>query len=237
MRVLIADPSKRFRQSLRKLLEADGSEVVAEVESGREMNGHVARYRPDAVLITVAMPEEAGVETTRNLLAALQHAKVVVLTAAAGEIDVASALELGVESYLLKALESDRFFDLPRRLAHGEPGQPLELSGKPARIACGDGSPSRELLTRREQQVLALMARGITSNRHLARRLRVSENTVKFHVRNILDKLHLHDRTQAVGYALRAKAQRDSESGGEDAGRPRNAGDRLRPRAAGSDWR
>ena len=210
MRVLIADPNKRFRENLRRLLEAFGSEVVAEAGDGREMEEQIARHRPDAVLMTIATPQKAGVDTARHLLYALQHTKVVVLTGAAGEIDVAAALELGVESYLLKTLESERFVDLLRRVARGEPGLSLELSNKLLRTLAGGEEAPVEALTRREQQVLDLMARGITSNRRLARRLRVSENTVKFHVRNILDKLRLHDRTQAVGYALRAKAQRDA---------------------------
>ncbi len=169
MRVLIADPNKGFRDSLRRLLEAYGSEVVAEAGSGREMEEQIARYRPDAVLMTLAMPE------------------------------------------MLKTLEVERIGELLRRIAGNEPGLSLEQASGPARPLNGNGHPhDREALTRREQQVLDLMARGITSNRHLARRLRVSENTVKFHVRNILDKLRLHDRTQAVGYALRQEAPHDA---------------------------
>ena len=121
-----------------------------------------------------------------------------------------SVAYLGVESYLLKTLESERFVDLLRRVARGEPGLSLELASRLMRTLAGSDEAPVEALTRREQQVLDLMARGITSNRQLSRRLRVSDNTVKFHVRNILDKLRLHDRTQAVGHALRAKAQREA---------------------------
>jgi DNA-binding NarL/FixJ family response regulator len=175
MRVLISDPNRRFRDSLRRLLEAYGSEVVAETENGCDLEEQIAHHRPDVVVMTVARSENAEADAARHVLAALHHIKAVVLTTAAGERDTVPA----TNGELIRA------------------------------FANGDGAVAGEALTRREQQVLDLMARGITSNRELARRLRVSQNTVKFHVRNILDKLHLHDRTQAVVYALRADALRD----------------------------
>ncbi len=176
MRVLISNPSQRFRDSLRRLLEAYGSEVVAETDNGHELEGQIARYRPDVVVMAVALSDEAGAEAARRVIAALRQIKAVVLTTAAGELDVVPA----ANGELIHALSN------------------------------GEGAVVGEALTKREEQVLDLMARGITSNRELAGRLCVSENTVKFHVRNILDKLRLHDRTQAVGYALRAEALRDA---------------------------
>jgi len=214
MRVLIADPSMKFREGLRSLLEAFGSEVVGEARTGREALEQVAQHRPDALLMTLPLSEKLDANAVRDLFAALQHTKVVVLTAVAAKADLVAALDLGIQAYLLKTLEAERFSDLLRRVARGEPGLSLELSGKLIRALSGaDGSPGADALTKREQQVLDVMARGVTSNRQLARRLRVSENTVKFHVRNILDKLRLHDRTQAVGYALRAKAIRSPGTG------------------------
>ena len=176
MRVLISNPSPQFRDSLRRLLEAHGSKVVAETDNGHELEGKIARHRPDVVVMAVALSDDAGAEAARHVVAALRHIKAVVLTTPAGELDTVPA----TNGELIRA------------------------------FANGDGAVAGEALTRREQQVLDLMARGITSNRELARRLRVSQNTVKFHVRNILDKLHLHDRTQAVGYALRAEVLRDA---------------------------
>jgi DNA-binding NarL/FixJ family response regulator len=113
-----------------------------------------------------------------------------------------------VQGYLLKTLKAERFVDLLRRLSRGQPGPSLELAGKLIRTLSGASDTlGPDALTEREQQVLDQMARGVTSNRQLAAKLRISENTVRFHVRNILDKLHLHDRAQAVGHSLRAKAQ------------------------------
>ncbi|HEY4641449.1 MAG TPA: response regulator transcription factor, partial [Thermoanaerobaculia bacterium] len=115
------------------------------------------------------------------------------------------------QSYLLKNLEADEFFALLDRAAAGEPALTPALARKLLQeFAKPHTEPKTsatvpDALTAREVEVLQLMVEGVTSNRKLAKRLDLSENTVKFHVRNILDKLRLHNRAEVVGYALRKK--------------------------------
>ena len=207
MRLLIADDHSLFRQSLRNLLEVHGLEVLGEATNGREAIDLAIRLQPDVVLLDLSMPEMSGLEAIPRLREARPQTKIVILTASSDDADLFEALRLGADGYLLKNLEADRFLTLLRRLLLGQPAISPELSRKVLQGITRASQPEPrhdpDALTDREQEVLTLMVQGVTSNRHLAKRLEVSENTVKFHVRNILDKLHLHDRAQAVGHALR----------------------------------
>jgi len=205
VRILIADDHALFRDGLRSLLSAQGHEVVGEARNGREAIELAHRVQPDLVLMDVSMPELDGISATRQLTSELPDMKVVVLTASETEENLFESLKAGARGYLLKNLEADDFFALLERASRGEPALTPALArkvlvefAKPAKE-----TPADEQLTPRESEVLDLMVEGVTSNRKLAKRLNLSENTVKFHIRNILDKLRLHDRAQAVGYALR----------------------------------
>ncbi len=205
---MIADDHTLFRESLRSLLEARGLEVVGEAANGREAFELARDLQPDIVLMDLAMPEVNGLEATRAISADLQKVKVVVLTASTEDEDLFEAIKAGAEGYLLKDLEADRFFSLLEGVAQGEPALTPLLARKLLKEMARpkSGPPKGEdpdALTSRELKVLEAMVQGVTANRSLARHLGVSENTVKFHVRNILDKLHLHNRAQVVGYALR----------------------------------
>lgn len=209
MRVLIADDHALFRDSLRSLLEARDIEVVGEAGDGRQAIELAWQLKPDVVLMDLTMPEMDGLEATKRLAAQLPEVKVVVLTASDDDNDLFEAIKSGAKGFLLKDLESDRFFSLLEGVSRGEPALTPVLARKLLEeYARPKSSSNRQVhdpdaLTDRELEVLQLMVEGITSNRRLARHLGVSENTVKFHVRNILDKLHLHNRAQVVGYALR----------------------------------
>jgi DNA-binding NarL/FixJ family response regulator len=208
MRLLIADDHALFRDSLKSLLEARGHEVVAEAGTGEEALELARRHRPDIVLMDLSMPGMGGLEATRLLSQELEKTRVVVLTASTHEDDLFEALKAGAEGYLLKDLEADAFFDLLEGALEGQPALTPELSRKVLQAFARGRHAATErhdpdALTERELEVLKLMVDGVTSNRQLARRLDLSENTVKFHVRNILDKLHLHNRAQAVSHALR----------------------------------
>lgn len=218
MRILIADDHALFRDSLRSLLEAHGFEVVGEARNGREAVELARRLAPEVVLMDLAMPEVDGLAATRLISAELPQVKVVVLTASDEDAKLFEAIKSGAQGYLLKNLESKEFFDILDRVQQGEPAltpgiarRLLQEFAKPAEepaAASGAGTaPARDpdALTDRERAVLDLLVRGIATNRQLARHLGVSENTVKFHVRNILDKLHLHNRAQVVSYAFRHK--------------------------------
>jgi len=208
MRIVIADDHALFRDSLRGLLTTKGFEVLGEAGEGRQAVDLARELRPDVVLMDLDMPGMDGMTAMRQIVAELPEVKVVVLTGADEDEKLFEAIKAGAQGYLLKNLESGEFFSLLERLAHGEPALTPSLAHKllkefarPARPSAQAQNP--DALTDREREVLELIVQGVTSNRKLARQLEVSENTVKFHVRNILDKLHLHNRAQAVGFALR----------------------------------
>ena len=208
MRILIADDHALFRDSLASLLEANDMEVVGEASDGQEAVELAWKHKPDVVLMDLTMPNLNGLEATKRLVAELPDIKVVILTASDDEEDLFEAIKAGAKGYLLKDLESEQFFSLLRGVEKGEPAltptlarKLLDEFAKPTRRESLSYDP--DALTARETEVLEYMVRGVTSNRKLAEELNVSENTIKFHVRNILDKLHLHNRAQVVGYALR----------------------------------
>jgi len=211
MNILIADDHALFRDSLRSLLEAHGLNVIGEARNGREAVELAGRLKPDIVLMDLSMPELDGLAATRLISADQPGVKVVVLTASDEDAKLFEAIKSGAQGYLLKNLESDEFFALLEGIGRGEPGLTPALARKLllefARPAAPASAPQNDpdALTEREREVLELLVQGITSNRKLARELGVSENTVKFHVRNILDKLHLHNRAQVVSYAIRNK--------------------------------
>lgn len=229
MRLIIADDHALFRDSLRSLIQARGIEVLGEASNGREALELAHQLRPDVVLMDLRMPEMGGLEATRRLQEELPAVKVVALTASTDDEDLFEALKAGAQGYLLKDLEAEAFFRLLEAAGRGEPALTPSMAAKMLREFARKGrSPEGEEgsvphrasggsrrnpteLTEREAEVLNFMVDGVTSNRELAAELGVSENTVKFHVRNILDKLHLHSRAQAVGYAVRHRLVDPSE--------------------------
>ena len=210
MRILIADDHALFRDSLRSLLESQDIEVVGEAKNGQEAIDLSWESKPDVVLMDLTMPEMDGLEATKRIAAELPDVKVVVLTASDEDNNLFEAIKSGAKGYLLKDLESEQFFNLLEGVERGEPALTPSVARKLLDEFARPKKPTKEeydpdALTDREREVLELMVQGTTSNRRLAKHLGVSENTVKFHVRNILDKLHLHNRAQVVAYALRTR--------------------------------
>jgi DNA-binding NarL/FixJ family response regulator len=208
MKVVIADDHALFRESLRSLLEARGLTVLGEAKNGREAVELARKLKPDVVLMDLSMPEMDGLAATRLISADQPEVKVVVLTASDEDSKLFEAIKSGAQGYLLKNLESSEFFALLEGINRGEPAltpvlarKLLQEFARPSHATPHHHDP--DALTEREMEVLELLVSGITSNRKLAKHLGVSENTVKFHVRNILDKLHLHNRAQVVSYAIR----------------------------------
>ena len=206
-RILIADDHALVRRGLRKLLEAHGHEVVGEATNGREAFEQASALRPDVVLMDLTMPVLSGLAATRLISAGLPGVKVVVLTASDAEDDLFDAVRSGAQGYLLKELEPDWFFELLERIMLGEPAFTPRLArrllGEFTRPSTTPGARREDQLTQREQEVLELLVQGVTTDRELAERLFVSQNTVKYHLHNILTKLHLRNRAQVVSYALR----------------------------------
>ena len=209
MRIVIADDHALFRDGLRSLLTAQGHEVVGEAKNGREAIALAHEKKPDVVLMDLSMPELDGLSATRQLVSEIPGIRIVILTASEEDASLFEAIKAGAQGYLPKNLEADDFFALLERASDDEPALTPALAKRLlqefAKPVQKEEPAEEESLTAREREVLELMVEGVTSNRKLAKRLNLSENTVKFHVRNILDNLRLHDRAQVVGYALRRK--------------------------------
>jgi DNA-binding NarL/FixJ family response regulator len=212
MRVLLADDHALFRDGLRSLLEARGIDVVGEARNGREAVDQTKRIRPDIVLMDLHMPELDGLSATRLISAEQPGVKVVILTASEEDAHLFEAIKSGAQGYLFKNLASDELFRLLEGVARGEPALTPALARKllsefarpaPTAPASRVADEGMDALTEREREVLDLLVQGITTNRELAERLVITENTVKYHFRNILDKLHVQNRAQVIAFAVR----------------------------------
>ena len=204
-RVLIVDDHALFRDGITSLLRARGYDVVGEASDGLEAVASARELTPDLVLMDIRMPNMGGLEATRLIKAETPDVKVVILTVSDAEEDLFEAIKSGAQGYLLKNLKSEVFFDLISGVASGEaPISPKMawkmLSEFSRRTDTGKSSMDRSSMTDRESEVLKLVAQG-KSNREMADALSISESTVKYHMRNILDKLHLDNRAQVIAYA------------------------------------
>jgi len=207
LRILIADDHVLFRESLRNLLEAHGHTVIGEAGTGREAVKLARRLHPELLLMDLRLPDLDGLAATRLVRAEHPETKVVVITAYDEDENLFEAIKAGAHGYLPKNLDSSEFFRQLEAVSRGEPALTPALVRRIldefTRLALQSRPRGSDVLTEREREILGLMVRGDTTNTRLARRLGVSENTIKFHVRNILDKLHLQNRAQAISFALR----------------------------------
>jgi DNA-binding NarL/FixJ family response regulator len=208
VRILLADDHALFRDGVASLLAAWGHEVVGQVSDGEAAVTAAEALLPDLVLMDVAMPRGGGIEATRRLAADQPGIAIVMLTASEDIDDLFAAIKAGARGYLLKNLESAELRGMLDAVARGEaaitPGIAArilaELAQPEARVA--DPTPDPDSLTQRELDVLRLVVAG-RRNKEIAADLGVSENTVKFHLRNILDKLHAQSRAEVVARAVR----------------------------------
>lgn len=216
MRVLLADDHALFRDSLAVLLRTWNVEVVGEAGDGDEAVRQALALRPDVVLMDVKMPGVGGLGATRRIKAALPETKVVMLTMSDEERDLFEAVKAGAEGYLLKNMGGAEFGEMLAGLARGEPPVSRSLAGKLLRefgrhVRQESAPRPAEELTEREKEVLQLVAQG-AANKEVAQRLGISENTVNYHMKNILGKLHALSRAEA---AVRAITEGLVEPGGE----------------------
>lgn len=205
MRVLLVDDHALFRAGLASLLRASGADVVGQAGDGHEAIERARELRPDLILMDIMMPRRNGLEATRAIKAELPQTTVVMLTVSDDERDLFEAIKSGAEGYLLKNMQQEEFEEFLRRLGRGEPfvspGLARKLLQEFARLKAAEGRVSaRESLSDREQEVLQLVGRGAT-NREVASALFISENTVHFHMKNILAKLHLRNRAEVIAWA------------------------------------
>jgi len=207
-RVLIVDDHDLFRDGIASLLRARGYEVVGEASDGLEAVARARELKPELVLMDIRMPNMSGLEATRLIKAEFPDAKVVILTVSDEEEDLFEAIKSGASGYLLKNLKADVFFGLIAGVASGDaPFSPKmatkmlkEFSRKPDTPKTKE--TQHQSLTDRETEVLRLVADG-RGNKEIAAELFITESTVKYHLRNILDKLHLENRFQVIAYAAR----------------------------------
>lgn len=207
--VVVADDHLLFRQGLIGLLNTrpDLVTVAGEAASGREAVALAVEVKPDVVLMDIAMPDGDGLQATRTLHERLPETAVIILTASEEDENLHEAVHLGAAGYLLKSLDATELFDLLAGVARGEAAITRTmaarlLKGLSQGSAVGvDEEPLLETLTEREIDVLRLVARGV-SNPEIAEDLFITVNTVKTHLRHILDKLEVENRTQAATYAV-----------------------------------
>ncbi|MDA1349701.1 MAG: response regulator transcription factor [Chloroflexi bacterium] len=207
IRILIVDDHDLFRDGIASLLKARGYEVVGEASDGVEALSRVRDLRPDLVLMDIRMPNMGGLEATRRIKAEMPEVNVVILTVSDDEEDLFEAIKSGAQGYLLKKLKAEVFFELISGVTSGDAAISPKMATKMLTEFSRQAESSRRAesgsgLTEREEEVLKLVAQGQT-NREIATNLTVSESTVKYHLRNILDKLHLDNRAQVMAYAAR----------------------------------
>ncbi|WP_275419214.1 response regulator [Fervidibacillus albus] len=217
-KIVIIDDHQLYREGIKKILEFEKDfEVVGEGSDGDEALALVKKYKPDVVLMDINMPNVNGVEATRRLIEANSNTKVIILSIHDDENYVTHAMQTGATGYLLKEMDVDALIEAVRVVAEGgsylhpkvthnlvkefrrlaEVSTNLKESGKRYEVR-----RPYHLLTRRECEVLQLLAEG-KSNKKIGEKLYISEKTVKNHVSNILQKMHCDDRTQAVVEAIK----------------------------------
>jgi two-component system NarL family response regulator len=211
IRVVVCDDHALFRRGLMMVLEDESDlEVLAEAADGKEAVDVCIDLAPDVILMDARMPGQSGIAATRAIREAMPTAKVIMLTVSDDEEDLFGSIRAGAAGYLLKEISIDEVADAVRAVMRGEslisPSMASKLMSEFAELSRSGATPradSGPTLTKRELEVLSQVAEG-GSNREIAQVLGISENTVKNHVRNILEKLHLHSRMEAVVYAVRA---------------------------------
>jgi two-component system NarL family response regulator len=212
IRILVADDHVLFRRGLEMVLAQETDLLlVGEAADGVEAVAAAADLLPDVVLLDVRMPRLSGIEAAASIKEVAPVAKIIMLTISDEEADLYAAIKAGANGYLLKEISIEEVAGGIRAVHGGQslisPAMASKLLNEFAALVKKQPGPDRvpaPVLTERELQVLRHVARG-RSNREIAADLFISENTVKNHVRNILEKLQLHSRMEAVFYAVREK--------------------------------
>jgi len=226
MRVLLADDHVLLLEGLRNLLEAHGIEVVGTARDGREAAAQARRLRPEVILMDIRMPVCDGLRATRIIKSELPEIKIVVLTTSAEDQDLFEAVKSGASGYLLKSMDAESLIgalhDAQRDIPPFAPGLAAKLLAELARTTAASSAetltsapPNRDVgteaatpavpleedaITQRQAEVLSLVARGLTY-REVGARLYLSPRTVKYHMAEIMRKLHLQNRAQVLAYA------------------------------------
>lgn len=206
--ILIVDDHDIFRGGLREIISHwEEFKVVGEAANGKEAIGQVEKCLPDIVIMDISMPIMNGLEATKRISRKFPSTQIAMLTVAEGEKNLFEAIRNGASGYMSKNVSAEKFYELLNDLARGDAALTSDMAKK---ILDEFITPSRETkpvsekepLSEREEQILALIVEGL-SNSEIGERIYLSPNTVKKHIRNILQKLHVNNRIEAAVYAVR----------------------------------
>jgi DNA-binding NarL/FixJ family response regulator len=199
IRLAVVDDHVIVRNGLQQLLATtDDIELVGMAANGLEAIDLVAKLKPDVVLMDLSMPEMDGIEATKRIVAEYPVVRVLVLTSFSDQSRIMEALRAGAEGYLLKHSEPDEIANAVRAVYEG--GSPLDPKAARVLLDSRRTSADSDTLTDREREVL-LLVRGGLANKQIARKLGISERTVKAHLTNVFQRLGVTDRTQAALWA------------------------------------
>jgi DNA-binding NarL/FixJ family response regulator len=210
LKILLVDDHPLFLEGIRNLLTARGLQVVGTAGDGLEALAKARALRPNLILMDVQMPRCNGLAATRMIKAEMPDVKIVMLSVSEDDADLFEALRSGACGYLLKNLDARVFFDLLERVIQDEaalaPGMTVKVLAEFARQAGGPAAVSPEsspapTLSSRQMEILTLAAQGLTY-KEVGEALCLSERTVKYHVGEILKRLHLKNRAQLIAYAV-----------------------------------
>ena len=212
LRVMVVDDHALFRRGLEMVLQEEADiQLVGEASDGAEAVERAQELMPDVVLMDVRMPKRSGIEAAGEIKDLLPHVKILMLTISDDEADLYDAIKAGASGYLLKEIPIEEVADAIRGVWAGQSRISPSMASKLLTEFASMSKQSTDRpqmpaprLTDREMEVLRLVAQGM-NNRDIAKELFISENTVKNNIRNILEKLHLHSRMEAVVYAVREK--------------------------------
>jgi len=203
LRLLLADDHPLFLDGLHSLLRSRGLTVVGTAHDGREALEKTRTLRPDVVVLDLDMPHGGGLEATRAIKAEFPEIKVVVLTVSEDEASLFEAIRSGASGYLLKSLEVNQFCRLLTSLMRGDvalaPGMGQRLMSEFARSAAPGEPVPEAVLTPRQLEVLNLVAQGLTY-KEIGETINLSEQTIKYHMGNILETLGVENRAEAIAY-------------------------------------
>ncbi|WP_044642530.1 response regulator [Risungbinella massiliensis] len=201
-RVVIGDDHEHARKAMRMIIESDPAfKIIGEATNGQEAIQLTERFSPDFILMDINMPILNGLQATRIIKERFPHVKIVIVTVSDDAADLFEALKKGAQGYLLKNLNPQVWLEYLHSLITDEVPMPREIAHRILNeFNQISGSAKNNTLTPREQEILALVAKG-WSNKEIATHLIISEHTVKNHLKNIMQKLHLSNRVQLTRYA------------------------------------
>jgi DNA-binding NarL/FixJ family response regulator len=207
MRVLLVDDHALVRNGIASLLKANDIDVAGEASDGLEALEKARQLKPDVILMDIMMPHCNGLEATRLIKAEMSEIKIIILTVSDDEEALFEAIKSGAEGYLLKNIKAEEFLAYLSGVVKGEAAIPPLLATKIIEEFARQStkgtrtSASESELTKREIDVLKLVTAGAL-NKEIAVTLYITDNTVKYHLRNIMEKLHLRNRAQVAAYAV-----------------------------------